>query len=159
MDERIQVVAIVGEQRCSLFLVFELVRRRRLIERYALLWLLSPSCCSCWRPGRPAGDGLPTCSGSSTPSNALFVVAFAFVLLLLLHFSLAISRLSDETKVLAQQVARLDREVRVLKHQEQPDAEEPRSGARHGGRVPRRPLRRGGSAPRGSAQQQPHHHQ
>ncbi len=37
------------------------------------------------------------------------MIAFGFVLLLLLHFSLAISRLSNETKVLAQVVARLDR--------------------------------------------------
>ena len=36
------------------------------------------------------------------------MIAFGFVLLLLLHFSLAISRLSNETKVLAQVVARLD---------------------------------------------------
>ena len=59
--------------------------------------------------------------GIAYPSNALFVVGFAFVLALLLHFSLAISRLSDETKVLAQQVARLDQEVRELAASEKSD--------------------------------------
>ena len=44
-----------------------------------------------------------------------------FVLVLLLHFSIAISRLSGETKVLAQEVARLDREVRELSGQAKPD--------------------------------------
>ncbi len=40
MDNRIQIVAIVAT--ALLFVVvFELVRRRRLMERYALLWLLS----------------------------------------------------------------------------------------------------------------------
>jgi hypothetical protein len=43
------------------------------------------------------------------PPNALFMIAFTFVLILMLHFSLAISRLSGETKVLAQEVARLDK--------------------------------------------------
>ena len=48
------------------------------------------------------------------PPNALFMIAFGFVLLLLLHFSIAISRLSGETKVLAQVVARLDQELRAV---------------------------------------------
>ena len=41
------------------------------------------------------------------------------MLVLLLHFSLAISRLSGETKVLAQKVARLDKDVRELSAAEQ----------------------------------------
>ena len=61
------------------------------------------------------------------PPNALFVVAFGFVLVLLLHFSLAISRLSDETKVLAQEVARLDKECTTS-----PDGEERRVTAAAG---------------------------
>jgi hypothetical protein len=46
------------------------------------------------------------------PPNALFLIAFGFVLVLLLHFSLAVSRLSDQTKVLAQRLALLEEEVR-----------------------------------------------
>ena len=51
------------------------------------------------------------------PPNALFLVAFGFVLVLLLHFSLAVSRLSDQTKVLAQRLALLEERV---EHEEQP---------------------------------------
>jgi hypothetical protein len=40
MDNRIQAVAIVGAAALLIF-VLELVRRRRLLERYALVWLLS----------------------------------------------------------------------------------------------------------------------
>ncbi|MBV9466836.1 MAG: DUF2304 domain-containing protein, partial [Solirubrobacterales bacterium] len=39
------------------------------------------------------------------PPNAFFVIAFAFLLLLLLHFSAVVSRLADETRVLAQRLA------------------------------------------------------
>ena len=40
MDMRIQVVAIVASA-LLLFVILELVRQRRLLERYALLWLFS----------------------------------------------------------------------------------------------------------------------
>ena len=50
----------------------------------------------------------------ATPVNTLFAVAFGFVLLLLLHFSATLSRLSEENKLLAQEAARLDQELRRL---------------------------------------------
>jgi len=40
-------------------------------------------------------------------------VAFGFVLLLLLHFSLAVSRLSDQTKILAQRLALVEQQQRT----------------------------------------------
>ena len=40
MEIRIQIVAIVGAG-VLLLAILELVRRRRLLERYALLWLFS----------------------------------------------------------------------------------------------------------------------
>jgi hypothetical protein len=113
MQTKLQVVAIVASSGLVL-IVFELLRRRRLIERYALLWLLS----SLVLLGLSVWTGLleviSKAVGIVYPPNALFMIAFAFVLVLLLHFSLAISRLSGETKVLAQEVARLDKEMRDL---------------------------------------------
>jgi hypothetical protein len=97
----------------GLFLVvFELVRRRRLLERYALLWLGATVVLLVLAVWTGLLERLTRLVGIATPSNALFLAAFAFVLVLLLHFSLAISRLSDETKILAQQLARLDQEAR-----------------------------------------------
>jgi hypothetical protein len=113
MQTKLQIVAIVASSGLVL-IVFELLRRRRLIERYALLWLLS----SVVLLGLSVWTGLlrvvSDAVGIVYPPNALFMIAFAFVLVLLLHFSLAISRLSGETKVLAQEVARLDKEMRGL---------------------------------------------
>jgi hypothetical protein len=117
--DRIQIVAVVVT--LSLFLgVFELVRRRRLMERYALLWLLSTSVLLLLAAWSGLLEWVADLAGVAVPSNALFVVGFAFVLVLLLHFSLAISRLSDETKVLAQQVARLDQELRDARREAAP---------------------------------------
>ena len=111
MDNRIQVVAIVITA-SLLLLVFELVRRRRLMERYALLWLVSAIVLLNLAIWRNLLEDLSSALGIAYPPNAIFVVAFGFVLALLLHFSLAISRLSDETKVLAQEIARVEHELR-----------------------------------------------
>ena len=55
--------------------------------------------------------------GVAYPPNALFLIAFGFVLVLLLHFSLAVSRMSDQIKVLAQRLALLDEHVREQEQQ------------------------------------------
>jgi hypothetical protein len=117
MQTKLQIVAILASSGLVL-IVFELLRRRRLVERYALLWLLS----SLVLLGLSVWTGLleviSKAVGIVYPPNALFMIAFAFVLVLLLHFSLAISRLSGETKVLAQELARLDKEMRDAKTKE-----------------------------------------
>jgi hypothetical protein len=113
MDTKLQFVAIVVSS-TLVFVVFELLRRRRLIERYALLWLFSSIVLLVLSVWTGLLEIVSDAVGIVYPPNALFAIAFAFVLLLLLHFSLAISRLSGETKVLAQKVARLDNELRAL---------------------------------------------
>ncbi len=111
MPGRIQLVAIVGSA-VLLLAVLEMVRRRRLMERYALLWLLSAVVLLALASWSGALQTISKAIGVIYPPNALFFVAFAFVLLLLLHFSAAVSRLSDQTKVLAQRLALLDERVR-----------------------------------------------
>jgi hypothetical protein len=121
MGTRLQYFAIVGAL-VLLGVLLELVRRRRLMERYALLWLFSAAillALASW----PAGLArLSHAVGIYYPPNALFVVGLAFVLVLLLHFSLAVSRLTDQTKVLAQRVALL--EDRLRHHEEQSESDE-----------------------------------
>ena len=122
MDLRIQIVSVLAMT--ALFvLVFELVRRRRLMERYALLWLFSSAVLlglAVWR------DGLELFSdavGIAYAPSALFAVALGFVLVLLLHFSLVISRLADQSKLLAQRTALLAQRVEMLEREAA--AEEP----------------------------------
>ena len=111
MDTRIQLVAILGAV-ALLVIVLELVRRRRLLERYALVWLLSAVVLLGLAIWRDALTKLADAVGIAYPPNALFFVAFAFVLILLLNFSAAVSRLSDQTKVLAQRLALLEERLR-----------------------------------------------
>lgn len=111
MDTRIQLVA-GGLTVVLLLVVLELVRRRRLLERYALLWLLSTVVLLVFAVWRGLLDDVAQRIGVAYPPNALFVVALFFVLVLLLHFSVAVSRLSDQTKVLAQRMAMLEELMR-----------------------------------------------
>jgi hypothetical protein len=111
METRVQVVAIVTT--AGLFVILlELVRRRRMLERYAILWLF----CSIALLGLSVWKGLLTdlahAVGIFYAPSALFVIAFGFVLVLLLHFSVAVSRLAEQNKVLAQRVALLEERQR-----------------------------------------------
>ena len=109
----IQIVSIAG---CALLLliVLELVRQRRFLERYALLWLFSALVLLGLAVWRGALEVIANALGIIYPPNALFVVAGGFVLVLLLHFSLAVSRLSEQSKVLAQRQALLEERQRQV---------------------------------------------
>jgi hypothetical protein len=95
--------------------VLELIRSRRLRERYALLWLATGSVLavlSLWR------DGLNTIAAwlgvRSYPPAVLFAVGILFIIAVLLHYSTVISRLSDQNIVLAQKLALLEHELRAM---------------------------------------------
>ena len=111
MDLRLQLFT-VGGSLLLLLVVFELVRRKQLLERYALLWLFSALVLLLLAAWRGLLAGVADLIGIFYPPSALFTVAFAFVLLLLLHFSLAVSRLTDQSKVLAQRLALLEQRSR-----------------------------------------------
>jgi hypothetical protein len=113
METRIQIVAIGGTL-ILLLVVLELVRRRRLLERYALVWLGSTAVLLALGIWQGLLGTIADAIGVIYPPTALFVVAFGFILLLLLHFSTAVSRLTDQTKVLAQRLALTEQRQREL---------------------------------------------
>ena len=95
-----------------ILVVLELIRRRSLRERYALLWLLTGVvllALSIWR------SGLNTIAGwvgiETYPPAVLFAVGALFVLLVLLHYSTVISKLHDQNTVLAQRLALLEQQL------------------------------------------------
>jgi hypothetical protein len=108
---RISIAASIASV-LLLLIVLELIRSRRLKERYALLWLgtgLILLVLSVWR------DALNTIARwlgvSSYPPAILFAAATLFVIVVLLHYSTVLSKLSDESTILAQRLALLEREV------------------------------------------------
>jgi hypothetical protein len=95
-----------------LLVVFELIRTRRLRERYALLWLVTGLVLvtlAAWRSGL---NTIARWLGVSTyPPAVLFAVGLLFVILVLLHYSTVISRLVDQNTILAQRLALLEAKV------------------------------------------------
>jgi len=108
LTQRLIAIAVSGG---LLLLILELVRRKRLMERYALLWLFSTLLLLVLSVWSGLLNSLAAALGISYPPSALFAIAFGVVLVLLVHFSLAVSRLSDQNKVLAQRLGLLQRAV------------------------------------------------
>jgi Uncharacterized conserved protein (DUF2304) len=108
----VSVVAAIASV-ILILVVLELIRSRRLRERYALLWLLTGVvllALSLWR------GGLNTIAGwfgvQTYPPAILGAVGALFFLLVLLHYSTVISRLSDQNVILAQRLALLEQRLR-----------------------------------------------
>lgn len=111
---RIQIVSILA-MAGLLGVVFDLVRRRRLMEGYALLWLLSVAALLLLATWRDLLELFANAIGIFYAPSALFAAAFGLTLMLLLHFSLVISRLSDQNKVLAQRIGILEHDLDELR--------------------------------------------
>lgn len=107
---RVSIVAAVAAV-LLLLVVFELIRSRRLQPRYALLWLLTGTVVLVLALWRDLLGLVAETLGIAYPPSALFVLGSLFILLVLLHYSTVISRLSHETKVLAQRLALLEHEL------------------------------------------------
>lgn len=110
---RVTLVSLMGAV-WLLLVVVELVRRRRLGERYALLWLLTGSVVLLLAAWPAALERFADLVGIAYPPTALFVVAGGFVLLVLLHYATVISGLTERNVRLAQRVAMVEERLRVL---------------------------------------------
>jgi hypothetical protein len=98
-----------------LLLIVDLVRRRKLREEYSQLWFatwLGILILMVWF------DLLKWVShliGAVSTVSTLFLFAFMFLILISLHFSVVISKLTDKIKDLSQQHALLQNELEDIK--------------------------------------------
>jgi hypothetical protein len=97
-----------------LLVIFELIRSRRLQERYALLWLLTGIVMLVFALWRGALATIADFVGIRYPPSALFVLAALFILLVLLHYSTVISELAEKNLSLAQRLALLEHRLSEL---------------------------------------------
>jgi len=121
---KVSLVAVAASL-LLLVVVFELIRSRRLRERYALLWVLTGVvllALSAWR------GGLNTLAGwvgvETYPPAVLFAVALLFVLAVLLHYSTVLSKVTDQNVILAQRLALLEQALREREAEREPDEQE-----------------------------------
>ncbi len=121
----IQIQIIVGMLSFALLLItFELIRKERLREEYSLLWLFTgvvTLAFSLW-PEFFLSQFITRITGIFYLS-AVVVIAFLFLLLIVLHFSVVISKLTNQTKELAQRYALLELELKEFKKRNPPPTE------------------------------------
>lgn len=119
---QLQLIAIVVSLLFFSLIVF-LIQRKRIKEEYSLMWLfvsLVFIVFSFWREGL---DFLAQSMGVSYPPAALFLILLVAVFLILIEFSIIISKLSDRNKTLTQEIAILKQEVLQLQKDREPHQE------------------------------------
>jgi len=125
--------------------VIEAIRRDRLKERYALLWLGAGGVMLVLAGWRSLLDRLAVALGVLYGPSLLFLAALLFLMVILLHFSLVISEHRDKTRRLAQHLALLAHEVERLREQVVPGRAATQAGADTEGRSPAAVGRRDGA--------------
>ncbi|MDH4226771.1 MAG: DUF2304 domain-containing protein [Deltaproteobacteria bacterium] len=97
------------------FLIIDFVRRGLLKEKYSVLWIafiIVAAILSIWQE---LLTKVALILGVSYPPSLLFLVAIIMILLLLLHFSVVISILTEKCKTLAQETAMIKEELANIK--------------------------------------------
>lgn len=111
MTFKLKIIAVLVGVLLFVYII-ELVRRRKLSEEYAWLWLVTGATIvllSLWY------DLLLKISefiGGIVPSAILFFFGLIFLLLIGIHQSVKISSLSDQVKRLSQEIAMMNLKIR-----------------------------------------------
>ena len=124
-----------------LLTLFEMMRRHRLREKYALIWALVAlaviTVALFPRLLVLASDAV----GLEVPVNLLFFSAAIVILVLTLQHSSELSRLEERTRTLAEEIALLHLDLDVLRAQEQAPVDPSDEGAAPGEPLPGERLR------------------
>ena len=113
------VLGLIGAS-IIVVLLFEMLRRQRLREKHALIWMLVASGTVVLAVFPSVLTWVADLVGVQVPSNLLFFVASMLLLLLTIQHSYEIGRLEDRTRTLAEEVAllRLEHDEAVRRRRE-----------------------------------------
>jgi hypothetical protein len=110
---RTEIIALMGSFGLMV-LVLELVRQKRLKEKYSLLWLFTAAVLLVLSLSRGLLEKVAGLVGIYYAPSAFFLLAFLFLMLITLQFSVVISKLSERNKVLTQEVALLKLKINEM---------------------------------------------
>lgn len=102
----VEVFSIVGSL-IVLTMVTQLIRRRRLREEYAILWFISSVFLIVLSLRRDFLEQAAALLGIAYPPSLLLLGGLILGFLLSMHFSISLTRLSEQNKILAQELALL----------------------------------------------------
>jgi hypothetical protein len=124
MPLRTKIVALVVSIGLLLFIV-ELVRRRKLREEYSQVWFATGAIVLVLAIWFDLLKWFSHVIGAVSHVSTIFFLAFLFLVLISLNFSVVISKLTDRVKDLAQQQALLKAEIEALKREQEEDGGAP----------------------------------
>lgn len=110
------LVALVGSV-LILAGIVELLRRRQLGEKYAVLWLVVGIVLLIFTVFPGLLTGLAAALDVAVPTNLMFFVGILFLVGVVLHLSWEVSRLENETRKLAEDLAILQLDVAQQKRE------------------------------------------
>lgn len=108
-------IAAVGLGLILLAVIFQLIRKNRLQEKYSILWIASAVLMVALSVWTQLLKSFAAWIGIFYPPSALFAAAVFCGLVIALHYSVVLSTLTGQNKTLAQDLALLREEVDRLR--------------------------------------------
>ncbi|MEW6721322.1 MAG: DUF2304 domain-containing protein [Thermodesulfobacteriota bacterium] len=103
---RLAVLSIFASVAFFVYII-EMVRRRKLMEEYSILWLSGSAAVLVLSVKQEWLNRISAAAGIAYPPSLLFLVGMLFIVLILIHFSMTVSKLKHKNKQIAQEVALL----------------------------------------------------
>lgn len=103
--------------------ILNLVRKKYMDLRYALSWILISVCILILTAFPQILNVLAGILGIASPVNMLFFFGFCFSIVIIFSLSIALSRMSEKVKRLAQEIAILRKDAYEEKKSENDDTE------------------------------------
>ena len=133
MSVRVARVAIILSI-ILLVIVLDMVRKKRLKEKYALIWLFTVAGMTLLVVWQGLLLRITALLGAIDPSSTLFLFGILFALAILLHLSVKVSEFSTQLRILAKEVAMLNARVAELSGPSCCGAEDAGAGSAGGGK-------------------------
>jgi len=114
ITHRIQIVSIIGSTLLVLF-ILRLIKRKKLKEEYSLLWLGLGSVFILVSIFRPLLDIFAQAVGIIYAPAALLLMLIMSAFIILIQYSIVISKISENNKNLIQEVGILKAELKKVK--------------------------------------------
>ena len=100
-----------------LFFVFEMLRRQKLREKYAVLWIIIGLGTLVLSAFPAVLERLSGLLGIQVPANLLFIMTLVLLVGVCLHLSREQSQAEDEVRILGEEVALLKTDLSALRSQ------------------------------------------
>lgn len=114
---RVQLFAIIGSL-VLLLVIIDAIRKRRILEQYSLVWLLTGFVLLFLSIWRDLLDNLSAFIGIYYPPSVLLLIGSGLLVLILLSFSAVVSKEAGKVARLTQRLALLEFEVGRLRSQD-----------------------------------------